>query len=271
MMTRLRRAAGTAILSGAAALGAALLSAGLVAAPRAAAETLERYTFEVSWSVFPDLVLATGTLALEEDGESYRMAMEARARVPFPSVEWDGYFAAEGRFSETGRRPTLFERRTVSNVRTERAIVAWRDAEAPPETEVEVAPPRVRTVAVDPLDVGPDTIDPLTMMVMMFDRVIETNGASCDVAGRTWDGVRLARIQTTTGDRLRAARVDCRITYLSIDGLSDAEGFDEREATTTRIVRFEKRFGAWRPVWVRIEGEFAGFESTFVTTISPAE
>lgn len=253
------------------ALRAAVLASAVLGAAPASAQSVERYDFEVSWSVFPDLVLARGTLALEEDSLRYRMAMEARARVPFPAVEWDGFFATEGRLEGDGRAPEVFERLSRSPIRVERAQVLWGEDGAPPQTRVEVSPPRPRAAPVDPATVGPDTVDPLTFVAMIYDRVIETNGDSCDVEAATWDGVRLANLQATTGDKLRAARVDCLIGYLSIDGLSDTAEFNEREEDTRRIVRFEKRLGRWRPVWVRIEGEFAGFESTFITNFTPTE
>lgn len=252
-------------------LGAALTAASPLSAARAPAQTLERYSFEVVWSVFPDLVLATGTIAIEERGDAYRIGMEARARVPFPQIEWDGFFATEGRIAPDGRAPETFQRISSSTARVERATIVWRGDGAPPDTALEISPPRPNQAVVDPEKIGPETIDPLTFVTLIYDSVIETNGESCNVTGTTWDGVRLADMEATTGDRLRAARVDCLISYIAIDGLTNAEGFEDREIQTVRTVRFEKRLGRWRPVWVRIEGEFAGFDSTFMTTFTPIE
>lgn len=231
------------------------------------------YAFAVRWSVFPDFELATGELRYRETGErAYIMQMTARAILAVPRVDWRGLFGAEGVVERDGARVSQrFERITLRPGREETAIVNW-DADGRPSTQLSRlpsggAPLRARVPDEDVVD----AIDPLTFVLLLLDRVVETNGESCDMAERTWDGARLAEISVTTGERVPAARVVCRVVYDSIVGLPDETRWRAREETTTRVIVFERRLGRWEPVSVRIDGEFAGFTSTFSTVLERIE
>lgn len=251
---------------------AAALVAIAVATGTAAAQD-RAYAFSVSWSVFPDFELATGEVRYRDMGEGgYVMEMTARALLAVPRVDWRGLFGSEGQIQDTGDRASLrFERVTLRPGREETAIVNW-DADGRTSTSLSRlpssgAPLRARVPDEDVVD----AVDPLTFTMMMLDRVVATNGESCDVTARTWDGARLAEISVTTGERLEAARVVCQVVYESIIGLPDETQWRAREETTTRVITFERRIGVWQPVSVRIEGEFAGVFSTFSTELQPVE
>lgn len=247
---------------------AAMAAILLAAQPADAQRSLKTYSFTVKWSVFPELVLARGKVRLEDRGSSYRMSMSARVRVALPSIRWDANFTTTGRRSRGVRRPQRFERSSTSSTRRDRAVITWRRG-APPRSRIQTQPPQPARRGVKPSEVGSNSIDPLTYVAQVYDKVIETNGASCDVTAKTWDGVRLAEIKSVTGEKLRAQRIDCEIKYLSIKGIADAAAFQGREISTQRVVRFEKKLGVWQPVWVRIKGKFGGFNSSFTTELTP--
>ncbi|MCI4666045.1 MAG: hypothetical protein MRY74_15120 [Neomegalonema sp.] len=237
----------------------------------ASAQTPRKFDFTVTWSVFPETVLATGSIAMQDEADKYRMGMRARARLAFPRVDWKGFFATEGRLLATGRAPSLFQRRSVTPTRSEKAVIVWKEEGGAPETKLDENVAPTTGDVVDPKEVSPEAVDPLTFLALMYDKIIATNGASCDMTVLTWDGVRLAELEATTTAQVRAAQVDCQIRYRSIRGLPDVSKFVAKEGSTTRIVRFEKKYGFWRPVWIRIDGDFAGFRSTFMTKISVAK
>lgn len=229
------------------------------------------YTFSVTWSVFPDYVLANGTMDYFETADGYIFELTARALLAVPPVDWRGFFDAEGLLADGGARsPLRFERRTVRPGREEIATVAWGDDGLPITALSRIPASPLGLVQMVPDTDVVDAVDPLTFVLDMLDRVIETNGASCDYTARTWDGARLAEITVVTADLVPAARIACQIIYDDIQGLPDESRWRAREETTTRFITFERRLGRWEPVSVRIDGDFAGMRSSFVTAIEAA-
>ncbi len=252
-------------------LAAATLA--LAAAAPAAASDKERraYDFTVSWSVFPNTTLARGQLRFEEDDAFYVIALDASAKLTVPPVNWRGSFATQGDLAGTARAPQRFERKSIRPDLRESVVVSWPNgAASEPETRVERTPAdrKVRREPVDPADIV-NVVDPLTFAAQIFDAVRRSNGRSCEVREKTWDGARLSELSVTTESSVFGTRADCRLNYRSISGLRVDNPWRTKENTVTRIIRFEKKLGKWNPVSITIRGTFVGFQSEFVTTLTP--
>lgn len=254
-------------------LCAATVCAATAATTEAAAASASRgFRFEVKWSMFPELTIATGQFQLSEEPGRYLMGLEARANLTTPRIDWRGSLAAEGERSRDGRKPLRFEQSSVRPSQKTLVVVSWEGGEDQPVTAVSQTPERA---AADRDDVDPeavrDVVDPLTFLAQVLDRVEETNGDSCDLKAKTWDGRRLAQIETLTHETVKAARVDCRIVYRDIQGLRKDTPWRLQEQETMRVARFEKKEGRWLPRWIRIEAKVVGFDTTFTTEIWPLD
>lgn len=260
-------------IAGRAALLAAMCIAAAAAAVGAAhAQTAEQrsYDFTVTWSVAPELPLSTGRIRVEEDNAFYTIALDARANLTVPRVDWRGVFATQGDVADGERAPQRFERSSIRPDLREDVIVSWGGAETPQTTTRRVPSNAVvRREQVDPSTIV-DVVDPLTFAVSMLDVVSQTNGASCEMTRRTWDGARLSVLQVVTGEGVAGSRVDCKVIYRSIAGLREDNPWRSREEQIDRRVRFEKRLGRWEPVFVEISGVFVGLQSTFRTDLAPS-
>lgn len=235
----------------------------------------QRYAFEVSWSMFPKLTLATGEIHLRSVGEGYDVDVTARARLGGTPIDWRGEFKTRGALSASELRPINFVSRSVRrpgkpDQQTVVATVDWTKGDAP-VSEIVRTPNRVdpSRPVVDVSQAG-EVVDPLTFVVGMLARVVRTDGADCTTLNRTWDGERLAVIQTETGERVPAARIDCRVVYKALLGLSSRNNFRVKEDETQRIVRFRKSGGRWRPEFLKIQAVLvSGLTTTFTTKLTP--
>lgn len=231
-----------------------------------------RYGFEVRWSVFPDLILGQGEAKFSQLDETYELRMDASAKLAVPSINWKGSFAARGEGRMGEGRPLRFERRSTRPEIETAVVVQWSGEGEPPTTDTYVWPAgyTVRRDPVDPSQIT-DVVDPLTFMATILRRVERTNGQSCDVTMNTWDGSRLARISIQTAETVLAARTDCRVVYEDIQGLRADSPWRAEEQRTTRILRFVRKGLRWEPQFLRIEGTFLGYNSTFTTSITPLD
>lgn len=290
----------------AAALAAAVTGAAAWASLAGDASALDQraYNFQITWSIAPALTLSKGVLRLEQDDDAYSVEMEAEANLTFPRIDWRGLFAvegdreslreAEGRVSglrvagalaaaEAGdaapegsplaaslRAPQNFERSSIRPDVREDVSVSWGDPSAPPETLTSRIPEsaRIRRERIEPEStIG--VVDPITFALGLLDTVEASDGLSCDLDARTWDGARLSELEVRTEEVLRGSFAECRLKYRSIRGLREDNPWRSREDDVDRIIRFEKRLGRWDPVSIRIRGRFLGFESEFVTQLEP--
>lgn len=255
-------------------LWALALGAGGAAAQ--AAEPLKRYTiggdyaFEVRWSLFPELVLASGEANMVNIEEGYEMRLSAKANLAFPRINWKGSFAVRGEGPLGEGRPLRFERRSERPELTTAVVVKWNGQGEPPTTDTFVRPAgyQVKREPVDPSRIV-NVIDPLSFMAAILQRVRESDGASCDITMNTWDGSRLAKIEIATLETVRAARTDCTVSYKDLSGLRENSPWRAEEQTTTRVLRFVRRGLNWEPDFLEISGVFLGNKSTFTTTIEP--
>ena len=197
--------------------------------------------------------------------------MTARANIAIPRIDWRATFSTVGRVTRRGRSPRKFERTSRTQTQSEEAEITFRSGRTPKTRLFQSTPAARGGDWVDPRRVSSRAVDPLTFLARVLDEVVRTDGRSCGVKTLTWDGVRLAEIQAVTTERVRGERVDCRIRYSSIRGLPDVRSFVAKEGQTVRTVRFEKQDGVWEPVYIKISGEFGGFDSTFTTTVTRRE
>lgn len=261
-------------------LGVAAIALALLAtltAPGGASARMgqnQSYTFDVVWSLFPEMILANGALSLERSASVYSIGLVMRAKLMAPAIDWRGRFAVDGEQSHSGGlNPKRFLRESVRPMLRETVVVDWVfSPEDEPETFIRREPAftQPEREEIDPEEIR-NVIDPLSFLAQLLTRVEESNGDSCELEAKTWDGVRLAKIRTETLETLRAARIDCKVVYDRIVGMRKDTPWREQEETTNRVVRFSKERGVWRPKWLKIEGEFGGFRSTFTTRIKPAE
>lgn len=228
------------------------------------------YEFDVKWSIFPELTLATGRIDLDQVEEEYQVRMEAKAQLAVPSINWRGAFATVGAGALGDGFPERFERRSIRPDLETTVVVTWDAVEETPITRTATRPDGY-TIERDPVDPSEiiGVVDPLSFMAKILTQVQETNGASCDTVMRTWDGARLAEIELQTAESVVSTRLDCRVIYRSISGLRKDSPWRAEEARTDRIVRFTKTGLDWQPRWLKISGVFVGYESTFTTTITP--
>ena len=230
------------------------------------------YRFQVTWSVFPELVLAEGEARLSDHGDRYELTATARARLAAPPIDWRGAFAVSGVGPLGAGRPLLFKRRSRRPEAEKSVTVRWDKPGEAPQTET-VVKPAGRLTERDPVNAEEvrNVVDPLSFMGAILRKVTESKGKSCDVAMTTWDGERLARISITTVESVVGARVDCSLGYQSIQGLRKDSPWRAEEESTRRILRFEREGLRWRPKYFKITGAFLGYDSTFTTTITPLE
>lgn len=244
---------------------AALIAIAALSSP-AAAEDRHRYSFDVNWSMFPDATLARGVMEMGERDGRYAFELDAEAKIALPPIDWRGTLETIGWRTDAGLKPLRFERESIRPDLQEKAVVAWNGGAAPSTTVVHTpsgAAPRREPV--DPEHIR-DAVDPLTFMAMIYDRIVKTGGQSCDVRGKTWDGVRLAFIETETDASVKLARVDCRVIYHAISGLRPDTQFRVNEESTRRILRFKRVEGEWRPIFLRIDADLVmGVRTTFTT------
>lgn len=240
------------------------------AASTAQAQNIERrgYDFTVTWSVAPDVPLSRGRLMLEQSEGFYTVTLNAQANLAVPRVDWRGVFATQGDVLGGSRSPQRFERSSIRPDLREDVVVSW-GGDAQPRTTTRFVPETatVRREQVDEAQIV-NVVDPLTFAVQILDRVSDTDGASCDVSVRTWDGARLSELQVTTERSVASSSVECRLTYRSIVGLREDNPWRSREERIDRIIRFEKRLGRWEPVRISISGTFVGLDSEFVTVLT---
>lgn len=255
----------------------AALSAGLapMAATTAAATTSQMtgvYSFDVKWSLFPELTLATGRAELIEGASGYEMRLSAQARLTVPKVDWRGEFAVRGDGALGEGQPVRFERRSTRPDLQTAVVVEWSEPGVAPVTDTFVRPSGyvIQRDPVDPAKVI-DVVDPLSFMAQILRKVEQSNGESCDIIATTWDGVRLATIEIATHESVTATRTDCKVIYRSIDGLRKDSPWRAEEERTTRILRFVRKGLRWEPQFLKIEGVFLGYESTFTTNITPLD
>lgn len=232
------------------------------------------YGFQVTWSVFPELVLAKGQAALAEMDEGYEMRVRAQAQMAVPPINWRGLFAVRGDGKLGEGRPTRFERRSTRPEIETTVVVTWPEdgTSGPPQTQSYVRPAGYR-IARDPVpeDKVVDVVDPLSFMAKVLRQVADTNGESCDLTMSTWDGARLATIEIKTHETVQAARTDCQVIYRSIEGLRKDTPWRAEEERTFRLLRFVRKGLRWEPQFLRIDGVFLGYESTFTTTFTPLD
>ncbi len=272
LTTARRRAPRASALWLAAALSAV---AGTAEAETNLFDTEHRYKFAVNWSMFPELTLATGEINLRSRDDAYEVVIDASAKLAGTPVNWKGAFSTAGALVADNWRPQLFKRVSIrrpgdSDEQRTDATVAWAE-DGPPKTEIVRTPdrPAAERPEVDIEQAGA-VVDPLTFMVQMLDRVVRTDGEDCGTLSTTWDGERLAVIETVTADRVAKARIDCRVTYRAILGLTGQNRFRVREEDTLRIIRFRKVGGRWRPEFLKIEAVLtSGLRTTFTTTLTP--
>ena len=231
-----------------------------------------KYAFEVKWSIFPELVLAQGKASLAELGERYEMRLDASAKLAVPAINWNGSFAVRGEGALGEGRPLRFERRSRRPELETAVVVKWGGQGEPPTTDTYVRPAGyvIKRDPVDPTQIT-DVVDPLSFMAAILRKVESTDGASCDITMNTWDGARLARIEIATHETVQAARTDCKVIYRDIDGLRADSPWRAEEASTTRILRFVRKGLRWEPQFLKIDGTFLGYDSTFMTTITPLD
>ncbi|MEO1328680.1 MAG: hypothetical protein AAFW46_03385 [Pseudomonadota bacterium] len=273
----LQRAAwAPAARAAAAALAMSVFGAGGVAqAEQRLQLTNQAYEFEVRTTLFPNLTLASGEIRLSAGASDYNVEIDAKALVAGTPINWKGAFRTAGVLSEAAIRPKSFFRSSVrspgrDDERRTDARVDWR-ADGPPVTEITRVPARVREDRVD-VDVSQagEVVDPLSFMVGMLERVVRTNGADCSTLRKTWDGERLAVIETQTAETVPAARIDCKVIYKAILGLSARNRWRVQEEDTQRIIRFRKVGGLWQPEFLRIDATLiGGLRTTFTTTLTP--
>lgn len=257
-------------LTALAALGLFMGGAGAASAKMGLNQT---YRFDVVWSMFPETILARGALSLKRSATVYSLGLVMSAKLLAPAVDWRGRFAVEGEQEGPELTPKRFLRESIRPSVQETVIVNWVfDPKDTPATVVR-REPAFLTEDRDPVDPDKvrDVIDPLSFIARLLTQIEDTNGADCAMSAKTWDGARLAVVRTETLERVEAARIDCQVIYDNIDGLRRDTPWRTREESTRRIVRFAKEMGIWRPKWLKIEGEFGGFRSTFTTRIEPDE
>lgn len=250
--------------------GAALLLATATAAE--ATPEKRRYTFQVGWSVLPDLKIASGDLSLEQEGGSYLVTMRARANLTVPRIDWRGVFATQGDLLETGARsPARFERASIRPEVREDVFVTWDGSETP-TTFTRRSPEGAQSAKRDPVDPAQiaNVVDPLTFALKLLDNVSASDGESCELSQKTWDGARLSVLEVRTGAGLPGNHIECNLVYRSISGLRADNPWRTAEEKVQRTVRFEKFGGRWDPVSVRIAGTFVGFDSVFETKLTRA-
>ncbi|MEL6980560.1 MAG: hypothetical protein AAGM38_18095 [Pseudomonadota bacterium] len=254
------------------ALTALAISAAQPAHSAASSALSGSYSFDVTWSLFPELKLASGTAQLVEVDGGYEMRLSAQARLTVPAVDWRGEFAVRGEGDLGDGLPLRFERRSTRPDLQTAVVVEWSEPGAPPITDTFVLPAGY-TIKRDPVDPAKivDVLDPLSFMAHIMGEVERTNGESCDLTATTWDGVRLATIEISTVESVPSTRTDCQVIYRSIDGLRSDSPWRAEEASTRRILRFERKGLRWEPQFFRIEGVFLGYTSTFTTNITPLD
>lgn len=229
------------------------------------------FTFQVEWSLFPNTVLASGRFVMREDGGGYQVDLEAAG--DHQALRNRSYaLETSGERSRRSRQPRRFVQSRVRPEMRESFVVSWERNASRPQTTVRrsAEAPDVDRDPVDPARIR-DVVDPLTFLTLVIDRVEATNGDSCDVAERTWDGELLADVEIRTLDRLEAARIDCRIVYKSVSGMRKNSQFRVNEGGTMRVARFEKVGGEWSPTLIRIDADLFGMRTTFVTRIRRIE
>lgn len=252
-------------------LGAAGLLLGGVGGASAKMGLNQTYRFDVVWSMFPETILAKGALSLKRTASVYSLGLVMSAKLLAPAVDWRGRFVVEGEQEGPELTPKRFLRESIRPSVQETVIVNWVfDPKDTPATVVRREPAAIieDRDPVDPEKVR-DVIDPLSFIARLLTQIEDTNGEDCAMTAKTWDGARLAVVRTETIERVEAARIDCQVIYDNIDGLRRNTPWRTREEATRRTVRFEKEMGIWRPKWLKIEGEFGGFRSTFTTRIEP--
>ncbi len=258
------------VLFGIAVMGAALASPGVSTAKMGLNQT---YRFDVVWSMFPETILAKGALSIKRTATIYSLGLVMSAKLLVPSIDWRGRFVVEGEQEGADLTPKRFLRESIRPKVQETVIVDWIfDPEDTPATVVRREPAFFsdNRDPVDPEKVR-NVIDPLSYMARLLTQIEDNNGADCAMNAKTWDGARLAVVRTTTLERVEAARIDCQVFYDDIDGLRRDTPWRAKEENTRRVVRFKKEAGVWRPKWLKIEGDFGGFRSTFTTRIEPDE
>lgn len=292
------------LLSSRAAHAICVVSLGMAAAGDAAALDQRAYDFQITWSIAPQLTLSSGRLTLEQDDAFYSVAMNAEANFVFPRINWRGVFAvqgdrrtpqetigllsgmrAPGALAATAagvsptptqvtpaslRAPQRFERSSIRPEVREDVVVSWADPAEPPRTSTRRTP---ETAAILREEIEADStigvVDPITFALGILDTVADSDGRSCDLDARTWDGARLSELEVRTEESLVGSYAECRLIYRSIRGLRRDNPWRSREESVSRIARFEKRLGRWEPASIRISGRFVGFQSEFVTTFEP--
>jgi hypothetical protein len=230
----------------------------------------QQYDFTVTWSVAPDMPLASGAVRLEEDSRLYTIVLDATAKLTVPRIDWRGIFATQGNIIANGRSPQRFERSSMRRTLREDVIVSWSDDPSPTTITWRI-PSHVKIQREQvPIEEIVGAVDPLTFALGILDSVRSTNGESCEINQKTWDGARLFELTATTKEALIGSFTVCRVMYHTVKGLRKDNPWVNAEEKVSRFVRFEKKYGVWHPVSINISGIFLGFESEFITKLTNA-
>jgi hypothetical protein len=241
------------------------------AAPGAVAEQLNYSLYLLA------VPLADATFTLDQSASAYRMSMS------FHTIGLADLFASDqmaehiaGRIESDRLMP--YDYGSSSRLRGQDRLVGlvWRDG-APVATAI--VPPNATERAEVPPSLLPDTIDPLSAIVLMLREVARTG--RCDSSARTYDGRRVSQFEAKTIDEEilpssrhssfagRALRCDFSERTLAGARLGSGHDEDAKERPGKLWIAPIVPGGPRLPVRATVETRWFGDATVYLTAATP--